>query len=280
MLSINRIRDIYNFELLTNPTLKDIPIYILSSCSHYMTDLLMSEMFSERKGGDIIDLISRTQHQRTLVSRKETYSPHKSTFYADYLVRKVTEAYNYEDHGSDTLYNIFTRVRETRGGDRDVPVVLIYYYNMIYWLWMYNPQRKQSNGEFTTWGKVVVHSINPWEPTILPDSEDDDLRIECKSSVSCFERERKWRSPASLDLIACDEIDFLRGDVLAFRQAVTKAHDSDTEAYIRKYLTPIVRGTDAETRYLFWRNEYYPKPPELCKIWNIRRYPTPLITSN
>jgi hypothetical protein len=243
-----------------------------------MTDLLNSEMFSDHKGGDIIDLISRTQRQQTLVSSQETYSPRRSTFYADYLVRKVTEAYNYEDHGSDTLYNIFNRIREIRGGDRDVPVALIYYYNMIYWLWMYNPQRKQPNGEYTTWGKVVVHSINPWKTTILPESENEDLQIECKNPISRFERERKWRSPASLDLIACDEIDFLRSDVLTFRQAIAKAHDSEAETYIRKYLAPIVRGTDAETRYLFWRNEYYPKPPELCKIWNIRRYPLPLIT--
>lgn len=279
MLNIKRIRDIYNYELRTNPTLKDAPIYIVATCSHYMSDLLMSEMFSERKGGDIIDLISRTQHQQTLVSPKETYSPQKSTFYADYLVRKVTEAYNYEDHGADSLYNIFTRVKRIRGGSRDVPVALVYYYNMIYWLWMYTPQRRQPNGEYTTWGKVVVHSINSWKPTILPESEDKALQIECKLTLSNFERERKWRSPASLDLIACDEIDFLRSDVLTFRKAIAKAHDSEAETYIRRNLTPIVRGTDAETQYLFWRNEYYPRPPELCKIWNIRRYPVPLITS-
>ena len=279
MLSINRIRKIYNFELRTNPTLKDAPIYILASYSHYMTDLLMSEMFSRRKGGDIIDLISRTQHQRTIVSPKETYSPHESTFYGDYLVRKVTEAYDYEDHGADTLHNIFTRVREIRGGNRDVPVALIYYYNMIYWLWMYRPQRKQPNGEYTTWGKVVVHFINPWKLTTLPETEDKDLQIECRSTLSRFDRERKWRSPASLDLIACDEIDFLRSDVLTFRQAISKAHNSEAETYIRQYLTPIVRGTDAEKRHLFWRNEYYPKPPELCKIWNVRKYPQPLITT-
>jgi len=278
MLSMSRIKKIYNYELRTNPNLKDAPIHMLASYSHYMTDLLMSEMFSQRNGGDIIDLISRTQHQRTITSPEETYSPRTSTFYGDYLVRKVTESYNYEDHGADTLPNIFHRVREIRGGDRDVPVALVYYYNMIYWLWMYNPQRKQPNGEHTTWGKIVVHFTNPWKSTLLPETEDNDLQIECKTTLSHLERERKWRRPASLDLVACDEIDFLRSDVLTFRQAIAKAHDSEADTYIRKYLAPIVRGTDAERRYLFWRNEYYPKPPELCKIWNIRRYPQPLIT--
>lgn len=280
MLSIKKLRKYYNYELRTNPTLKDAPIYVLASYSHYMTDLLNSEMFSRKKGGDIIDLISHTQHQQTLVSPRETYTPSRSTFYADYLVRKVTEAYNYEDHGADTLYNIFNRIREIRGGDRDVPVALVYYYGMgVYWLWMYNPQRRQPNGDFTTWGAVVYHSINPWKSTVLPESENKDLRIECRSTLFNLERKRKYRSPASLDLIACDEIDFLRSDVQAFRQAVAKAHDSDAEAYIRECLTPMVRGTEAETRYLFWRNEYYPKPPELSMIWNIKRYPQPLVRS-
>jgi len=107
---------------------------------------------------------------------------------------------------------------------------------------MYTPQRKQPNGEYTTWGKVVVHFTNPWKPTILPETEDRDLQTECKSTLSRFKRERKWRRPASLDLIACDEIDFLQSDVLTFRRAITKAHDSEAETFIRKYLTPIVKG--------------------------------------
>ena len=80
-------------------------------------------------------------------------------------------------------------------------------------------------------------------------------------------------------MIACDEIDFLSSDVSIFRQAVCKAHNSRSETYIREYLTPMVRGTDAETRYIFWRNEYHPKLPELSMVWNIKRYPQPLISS-
>jgi hypothetical protein len=277
MLSIKKLRKLYSYEIRTNPSLKDSPIYVLASSSHYMSDLLMSEMFSGRKGGEIIDLISRSQRQQTLVSPKETYKPENSTFYADYLVRKVTEAYNFEDHGADTLYNIFRRIREIRGGDRDVPTALVYYYGMgVYWLWIYNPQRRQPNGEFTTWGNVVYHFINPWKSTILPESESRNLRTECRSTLGYLERERKYRSPASLDLIAFDEIDFLRSDTHSLRQAIVKAHDSESETYIREVLTPIVRGTEAETRYLFWRNEYYPRPPELSMVWNIRRYPLQL----
>jgi len=116
----------------------------------------------------------------------------------------------------------------------------------------------------------LLKCARDWTSTKLPD--DEKLQLECRLTRS--RQGRKRRSPSSLDLIACDEIDFLRGDYLDFQRAIVKAHSSMAESYVRAILNPTLRGTEAESKLLFWRNGYYPPPgsTEIPKVYNIRRY--------
>lgn len=273
-INVGSIRNFYFDELRHNDALRGAPVYALASYSCYMTDLLWSQLFSKKLGGKILKLYTTTGKSVTLAGFDDLPPTGKPETSADYLLRRVRSDYRYEDHGETELHDRFVAIRELRGGDSDVPTGLIYYFNpkshIKYWLWV-SVAHRRIYGDLTVWGNVASHFLNPWVAARLP--QEEPLSQECKlTKDKAYQQIKRWRRPISLELVACDELNFLADDYTGLQQAIVKAHNSYAEDLIRSNLTPIVRGTEAETNLLFWRNEYYPAMPEMPRVYNVRRY--------
>lgn len=273
-INVSNLRRFYFDELHNNQSLRAAPVYVLSSYSCYMTDLMWCELFAPRLGGRILRLFTTTGKSLVLNDFDESQVEGEPETYADYHVRKVKSNYRYEDHGASELRDRFVAIREIRGGDADVPTALVLYFNpssqIKYWLWL-SVAHRRLYGELGVWGNVVSHFLNPWIVTRVP--EEEPMHLECKLTRDKEGQTiKRWRSPISLDLVACGEINFLEEPYYEFQRAIVAAHDAYSEDLVRSNLTPIIRGTEAETKLLFWRNEYYPPMPEMPRVYNVRRY--------